>query len=97
MPRGACPCAKGKKSVTKHRTSIISVFCSPLTTSQHNSDRRLPIMAMPGTETIRFRRPTAGPNAVAAKKPAPDGFGSQGPKEAWKRRHQGLLQDQVGR
>lgn len=61
-------------------------------------------MAMPGTETIRFRRPTAGPNAIAAKKKKAeeeikvDKFGGKhAPAPAWKRRHLGLLQDQVGR
>lgn len=51
-------------------------------------------MAMPGTETIRFRRPTnvAGPTKVEEK----DQFGNAAPS-GWKRRHQGLLQDQVGR
>lgn len=55
-------------------------------------------MALPGTETIRFRRPTAGPNAVAQKsdEPKKDQFGDLAPT-GWKRRHQGLLQDQVGR
>ncbi|WVQ81367.1 hypothetical protein IAT38_003490 [Cryptococcus sp. DSM 104549] len=51
-------------------------------------------MALPGTETVRFRRPTAGPNAVAqkAEEPKRDEFGSLAPI-GWKRRHQGLLQD----
>ncbi|TXT09120.1 hypothetical protein VHUM_02594 [Vanrija humicola] len=55
-------------------------------------------MALPGTETIRFRRPTAGPNAVAQKsdEPKKDQFGDLAPT-GWKKRHQGLLQDQVGR
>ncbi|ORY24212.1 putative mannosyltransferase [Naematelia encephala] len=54
-------------------------------------------MALPGTETVRFRRPTAGPNAVAPKaEPAKDQFGSMAP-QGWKRRHQGILQDKVGR
>lgn len=53
-------------------------------------------MAMPGTETVRFRRPTTGPNAVAPKEVKKDQFGSLAP-EGWKRRHQGLLQDLVGR
>lgn len=55
-------------------------------------------MALPGTETIRFRRPTAGPNAVEQKKEEPkkDEFGSLAPV-GWKRRHQGLLQDQLKR
>ena len=60
----------------------------------------------PGTETIRFRRPTAGPNAVAEKKKKVqeedvrdvDRFGGKhAPVPAWKKRHRGLLQDQVGR
>ncbi|WVQ93059.1 hypothetical protein IAU59_000123 [Kwoniella sp. CBS 9459] len=57
-------------------------------------------MAMPGTETIRFRRPTSGPNAISQsgkdKEPKKDEFGSMAPT-GFKRRHQGLLQDQVGR
>ncbi|KAL7421010.1 mannosyltransferase [Cryptotrichosporon argae] len=54
-------------------------------------------MALPGTETMRFRRPTAGPNAAPAPSaPKKDEFGSLAP-QGWKRRHQGLLQDQVGR
>lgn len=53
-------------------------------------------MALPGTETIRFRRPTTGPNAIAPKEEKRDEFGSLAP-QGWKRRHQGLLQDQVGR
>ncbi|KIR99848.1 alpha-1,2-mannosyltransferase [Cryptococcus deuterogattii 2001/935-1] len=54
-------------------------------------------MALPGTETIRFRRPTTGPNAVEQKKePKKDEFGSLAPI-GWKRRHQGLLQDQLKR
>jgi len=53
-------------------------------------------MAMPGTETVRFRRPTTGPNAVAPKAPEKDQFGSLAP-QGWKRRHQGLLQDKLGR
>jgi len=53
-------------------------------------------MALPGTETVRFRRPTTGPNAVAPKAPEKDEFGSLAP-QGWKRRHQGLLQDKVGR
>jgi len=58
----------------------------------------------PGTETIRFRRPTSGPNAVAPPKPKVvdvrdvDRFGGKhAPQPAWKKRHGGLLQDQVGR
>lgn len=54
-------------------------------------------MALPGTETIRFRRPTTGPNAVEQKKePKKDEFGSLAPI-GWKRRHQSLLQDQLKR
>lgn len=53
-------------------------------------------MAMPGTETIRFRRPTTGPNAPKPKEEKRDEFGSLAP-QGWKRRHQALLQDQVGR
>ncbi|GFZ47156.1 hypothetical protein JCM24511_04899 [Saitozyma sp. JCM 24511] len=54
-------------------------------------------MALPGTETIRFRRPTTGPNAPAQKsEPKKDEFGSMAPL-GWKRRHQGLLQDKLGR
>ncbi|WVQ74450.1 hypothetical protein IAR50_004051 [Cryptococcus sp. DSM 104548] len=55
-------------------------------------------MALPGTETVRFRRPTAGPNAVAPSTQAPkkDEFGSMAPT-GFKARHQGLLQDQSGR
>lgn len=63
------------------------------------SSRRLAVhtMALPGTETIRFRRPTTGPNAVEQKKePKKDEFGSLAPI-GWKRRHQGLLQDQLKR
>jgi alpha-1,2-mannosyltransferase len=54
-------------------------------------------MALPGTETIRFRRPTTGPNAPAQKtEPKKDEFGSMAPL-GWKRRHQGLLQDKLSR
>jgi hypothetical protein len=54
-------------------------------------------MALPGTETIRFRRPTTGPNAPAQKSEAKkDEFGSMAPL-GWKRRHQGLLQDKLSR
>ncbi|WWD06916.1 hypothetical protein V865_005013 [Kwoniella europaea PYCC6329] len=54
-------------------------------------------MSLPGTETIRFRRPTTGPNAQkAAEEPKKDEFGSMAPL-GFKKRHQGLLQDQVGR
>lgn len=53
-------------------------------------------MALPGTETVRFRRPTTGPNAPTPKEVKKDEFGSLAP-EGWKRRHQGILQDQVGR
>ncbi|WRT69234.1 uncharacterized protein IL334_006218 [Kwoniella shivajii] len=54
-------------------------------------------MALPGTETIRFRRPTTGPNAPQPKaEPKKDEFGSMAPV-GYKRRHQGLLQDQVRR
>lgn len=63
------------------------------------SSHRLTVhtMALPGTETIRFRRPTTGPNAVEQKKePKKDEFGSLAPI-GWKRRHQGLLQDQLKR
>ncbi|EIW67903.1 hypothetical protein TREMEDRAFT_44918 [Tremella mesenterica DSM 1558] len=56
-------------------------------------------MALPGTETLRFRRPTTGPNAIKPNKDKAgkdkDTFGTLG--QAWKRRHGGLLQDQVGR
>ncbi|BEI92503.1 uncharacterized protein CcaverHIS019_0501310 [Cutaneotrichosporon cavernicola] len=48
----------------------------------------------PGVETIRFRRPTNKP--VEKKEPEKDQFGSLAP-QGWKRRHQGLLQDQVRR
>jgi alpha-1,2-mannosyltransferase len=54
---------------------------------------------LPGTESVRFRYPTTGPNARVPKVPEPpkkDQFGSMAP-QGWKRRHQGLLQDQVGR
>jgi alpha-1,2-mannosyltransferase len=51
---------------------------------------------MPGTETVRFRRPTTGPNAVQPKEIKKDEFGKMA-AEGWKRRHQGILQDQVGR
>ncbi|KAJ9119669.1 hypothetical protein QFC22_003379 [Naganishia vaughanmartiniae] len=62
------------------------------------ANHRLPA----GTETIRFRRPTAGPNAVKATNnngEEVDKFGGKfGPDvKAWKRRHMGLLQDLVGR
>lgn len=53
-------------------------------------------MSMPGTETVRFRRPTTGPNAVQPKEIKKDEFGKMA-AEGWKRRHQGILQDQVGR
>lgn len=53
-------------------------------------------MNIPGTESVRFRRPTTGPNAVKAAEPQKDQFGSMAP-QGWKRRHQGLLQDQLGR
>ncbi|WVR08923.1 hypothetical protein IAU60_005982 [Kwoniella sp. DSM 27419] len=54
-------------------------------------------MALPGTETVRFRRPTHGPTAVAVKKQEEkDQFGNMAPT-GFKKRHQGLLQDQVGR
>lgn len=55
-------------------------------------------MALPGTESVRFRRPTSGPHAVATETAEPqlDQFGSQA-SLGWKRRHQGLLQDKVGR
>ncbi|GMK56086.1 hypothetical protein CspeluHIS016_0211420 [Cutaneotrichosporon spelunceum] len=48
----------------------------------------------PGTETIRFRRPTNTP--AEKKEPEKDQFGSLAP-QGWKKRHQGLLQDQVRR
>lgn len=53
----------------------------------------------PGTETIRFRRPTAGPNAQQQGGTDVDKFGGKhGPDiKGWKRRHMGLLQDLVGR
>ena len=51
---------------------------------------------MPGTETVRFRRPTTGPNAAQPKEIKKDEFGKMA-AEGWKRRHQGILQDQVGR
>lgn len=54
-----------------------------------------------GTETIRFRRPTAGPNAVKTNENGEqvDKFGGKFAPDvkAWKRRHMGLLQDLVGR
>lgn len=53
-------------------------------------------MNIPGTESVRFRRPTTGPNAVKSGEPEKDQFGSLAP-QGWKRRHQGLLQDQLGR
>lgn len=55
-------------------------------------------MNPPGTEGIRFRRPTTGPNAENARKEEPklDQFGSMAPL-GWKKRHMGLLQDLVGR
>lgn len=55
-------------------------------------------MAMPGTETIRFRYPTSGPNARVQKpvEEKKDQFGNMA-SQGWKRRHQGLLQDQTGR
>lgn len=52
--------------------------------------------AIPGTESVRFRRPTTGPNAVKPKEIKKDEFGSMAP-QGWRRRHQGILQDQVGR
>lgn len=51
---------------------------------------------IPGTEQVRFRRPTTGPNAVKPKEIKKDEFGSMAP-QGWKRRHQGILQDLVGR
>lgn len=51
---------------------------------------------IPGTEQVRFRRPTTGPNAVKPKEIKKDQFGSLAP-QGWKRRHQGILQDLVGR
>lgn len=64
------------------------------------SNYRLPA----GTETIRFRRPTAGPNAVSqttinSNGEQVDKFGGKFAPDvkAWKRRHMGLLQDLVGR
>jgi len=69
---------------------ISPLFIPPISPTAHLN------MALPGTETIRFRRPTAGPNAVQPKEEKKDEFGSLAP-QGWKRRHQGLLQDQVGR
>lgn len=56
-------------------------------------------MAMPGTETIRFRRPTTGPNAQVAEQAPSDKFGGKFAPDVqkWRRRHMGLLQDLVGR
>lgn len=51
-------------------------------------------MAMPGTETIRFRRPTNKNDP--APEPKRDQFGDMAP-QGWKRRHQGLLQDLLRR
>ena len=51
---------------------------------------------IPGTESVRFRRPTTGPNAPKPKEIKKDQFGSLAP-EGWKRRHTGILQDLVGR
>ena len=51
-------------------------------------------MAMPGTETIRFRRPTN--KNEPAPEPKKDQFGEMAP-QGWKRRHQGLLQDLLRR
>ncbi|WWD21173.1 hypothetical protein CI109_105657 [Kwoniella shandongensis] len=55
-------------------------------------------MALPGTETVRFRRPTSGPNAIVVPKTEPerDEFGTLAPT-GYRRRHQGLLQDQTRR
>ncbi|WVN87816.1 uncharacterized protein L203_103011 [Cryptococcus depauperatus CBS 7841] len=55
-------------------------------------------MSLPGTETIRIRRPNPAPTAVGQNKEVEkkDEFGNVLPI-GWKRRHQGLLQDQVAR
>lgn len=51
--------------------------------------------ALPGTENVRFARPTNGPT-VTPTPPKRDEFGSLAP-QGWKRRHQGILQDKIGR
>jgi alpha-1,2-mannosyltransferase len=51
-------------------------------------------MYRPGVETVRFRRPTNKP--VEQKEPEKDQFGSLAP-QGWKKRHQGVLQDQLRR
>ena len=75
--------------------NIRSLLLPPSTALQRLPSRA---MALPGTESLRFRRPTSGPNYVAPNvtEVKVDQFGSQAPR-GWKRRHQGLLQDKVGR
>ena len=94
-----------------HIKPITSVFTLRVTsdkgTTSQQQHQSFSIMSYgPGTETIRFRRPTAGPNAVAEKQKKVqeddirdvDRFGGKhAPLPAWKKRHRGLLQDQVGR
>ncbi|KAJ9110467.1 hypothetical protein QFC19_001593 [Naganishia cerealis] len=72
------------------------------TTKSRHCIENMAMHLRPGTETIRFRRPTAGPNAVKANTGGDgqtDKFGGKFAPDvkAWKRRHMGLLQDLVGR
>jgi hypothetical protein len=77
-------------------SSLFPLISSPLLIAQPAVQLYTsPEMALPGTETVRFRRPI-DPSAPAPKaKEEKDEFGKLVPR--WKKRHLGLLQDLVGR